>query len=103
MNVGARIRELRELKGLSGSTLAKKVGLTQSQIAKIETGVSKPSLDSLEKICDVLEISLSNFFATNTGESSQHITELIDSLSGVNPEEITHLVKFIDGIKKHNH
>jgi transcriptional regulator with XRE-family HTH domain len=54
---------LRESKNISARQLAEKVQLDPSQISKIETGKSNPSLDSLERICDALGISLSELFA----------------------------------------
>ncbi|WP_198401550.1 helix-turn-helix domain-containing protein [Parageobacillus thermoglucosidasius] len=54
---------MRESKNISARQLAEKVQLDPSQISKIETGKSNPSLDSLERICDALGISLSELFA----------------------------------------
>lgn len=53
-NFSKRLRELRVEKNLSQSELAKLIGVTQSGIAKWETGVREPSIDVL--------ISLSKFF-----------------------------------------
>ena len=52
------IREKREKKGLSQSALARLVGVSQSAINQIESGVRTPSLALLMKICDALEISM---------------------------------------------
>lgn len=41
MNVGKRIRELREMKGLEQLELARKVNISQSKMNKIETGFQK--------------------------------------------------------------
>lgn len=63
MDIGKRIRLIREGVGLSGRALALKVGLDPSQINKIEHNVNKPSLEALERICDTLGISMGEFFA----------------------------------------
>ncbi|MEW6698650.1 MAG: helix-turn-helix transcriptional regulator [Bacillota bacterium] len=63
MEIGNRIRELRQKVGLSGRALAIKVGLDPSQINKIEHNINKPSLEALEKICTALGITLSEFFS----------------------------------------
>ncbi|MGM9572018.1 MAG: helix-turn-helix domain-containing protein [bacterium] len=63
MDYGTRIKELRKNKKISARSLALNINLDPSQISKIENNASKPSLDSLEKICTALGITLSDFFA----------------------------------------
>lgn len=53
-----RLKELRELKGLSQSILATKLGYTQPCIGKWEAGTREPSLD------DIIAIAL--FFNVTT-------------------------------------
>lgn len=48
--VGPRLRRLRKAKGLTGSQLAGKVGVSQSKISRIETGVVVPDPDEVEHI-----------------------------------------------------
>ncbi|MBS3938490.1 MAG: helix-turn-helix transcriptional regulator [Peptococcaceae bacterium] len=62
MDYGQKIRELRKGAGLSANTLAKKVDLDPTTIYKMEAGVSKPSLDALERICAALGVTLAEFF-----------------------------------------
>lgn len=78
IDVGKRIKTLRNEKGISARSLASKADLDPSQISKIENGTSKPSLDALQRICEVLDISISDFFAvtTNTGHSKKVVPEL---------------------------
>ena len=78
IDVGKRIKTLRNEKGISARTLASKADLDPSQISKIENGTSKPSLDALQRICEVLDISISDFFAvtTTTDHSKQVVPEL---------------------------
>ena len=49
-----RIRELRELAGLTQQELAKRVLLGQSSIAQFEAGVKIPNLASAKRIADAL-------------------------------------------------
>lgn len=55
---GVIIRSLRKRLRMSQRQLAKRVGLMQSYIAKIESGSKKPTLDSLEKIFRALNCHL---------------------------------------------
>ena len=52
--LGRRIRELREAQGLSQRQLADRMGTTQSVIARLEAGGSKPSMTTLERIAAAL-------------------------------------------------
>lgn len=59
---GQQVRLLRELKGFSQRELAKRSGVTHSNISMIEQGQVSPSLQSLSRILHPLEISLPDFF-----------------------------------------
>ena len=63
MNVGDRLRKLREMYGLSQRALAKKAGVTNGIISMIEKNSNSPSLATLKKILDAIPIPLSEFFA----------------------------------------
>jgi len=53
-NIGNRIADLRETKGLTQAALAKKLKTTQSAIARIESGNQNVSTDMLKKISKAL-------------------------------------------------
>ena len=55
MGVGERIKELRTLKKLTQSDLAKAVGLTYIQVGRYETQKSNPSSDVLQKLANALD------------------------------------------------
>ena len=56
------IRALREARGLSQRDLAEMVGTTQSAIARLEGGHVSPSLNTLDRIADALNVELSVTF-----------------------------------------
>ena len=57
--VGARIREIRESRGLTQKELASRISLTRTSIANIETGRQKIQLHTLYEIAAALNIELS--------------------------------------------
>ncbi|MBQ9887423.1 MAG: helix-turn-helix transcriptional regulator [Lachnospiraceae bacterium] len=61
-NVLNRITELREAKGMSVYKLSKLSEIPQSTIATWYQKSLYPPIDKLERICNVLDISLANFF-----------------------------------------
>lgn len=60
--VGARIRELRNDRGLSQEKLALAVGLDRTYIASVENGKRNISIVNLEKIIVALNSTFSMFF-----------------------------------------
>ena len=54
--LGNRIREIRRSKNLTQEKLAELVGIGTPNISYIETGKFAPSMDTLEKIAEVLEV-----------------------------------------------
>lgn len=78
MDIGQRLKTVREKHGVSGNSLAKSVGLHPSQISKIENGATKPSFDALERICDVLGITMAEFFAEDKPAESPSVSYIIN-------------------------
>lgn len=54
--LGNRIREIRRSKNLTQERLAEMVGIGTPNISYIETGKFAPSMDTLEKIAEVLNV-----------------------------------------------
>ena len=62
IHVGARLRQRRNLVGLSQSKLSESVGLTFQQIQKYERGTNRISSSRLYEFAEVLNVPVSNFF-----------------------------------------
>lgn len=60
--VGARIRLLRKLRGLSQQALAESAGVTFQQIQKYEKGTNRVSSSRLHQIARVLKVAPTYFF-----------------------------------------
>ena len=63
IDVGGRLRAVREARGLSQRELAARAGLTNGTISLIEQNKSSPSVASLKSLLDALPMSLSEFFS----------------------------------------
>jgi transcriptional regulator with XRE-family HTH domain len=75
MNVGERIKKVREIKGLSQKQVAINLGMNPSQYSKIENGKVDPQISSIEKIAKALGVDISAVF------SDENINADIDSLN----------------------
>lgn len=67
MEIGHKLRELRECRHLSQVDIAKKAGLLQCYVSRVERGRTIPNVETLEKFANVLGIPLYRLFTD--GES----------------------------------
>ncbi|MCF1426878.1 MAG: cupin domain-containing protein [Shewanella sp.] len=67
MDIGANLKAVRKMKGLSQRELAKLAGVTNSTISMIEKNSVSPSVSSLKKVLSGIPMSLVEFFSI--GES----------------------------------
>ncbi len=56
MDIGKRLRELREAKGLSQGDIERRSGLLRSYISRVEGGSTAPSLLTLDKFAKALDV-----------------------------------------------
>ncbi len=69
-NIGQRIRQLRESRGMTQSQLQAKSRVSRSYLSRIESGQMTPSLGTLEKIAEALGVGLNRFFVPeSTGQT----------------------------------
>jgi transcriptional regulator with XRE-family HTH domain len=68
LQVGARIRHARILKGLRMRDLAQSVGCDESMVSKIESGRVMPSLVMLNRIVIALDRDMASFFGLEIDE-----------------------------------
>lgn len=62
MDVGARLKMVREAKGFSQRELAKRAGVTNASISLIEQNRVSPSISSLKKVLDGIPMPMAEFF-----------------------------------------
>lgn len=70
LDIGAKIRHLRQVNGLAQSDLAERAGLTKGAISQIERNLSSPSVATLFEIITALNETPSSFFADQDEEKA---------------------------------
>lgn len=107
------LKYLREKEKLSQNKLAEKVGVNQTTIARWETEEIKPSIDNVEQIANVLNVSLPDLLISdlrlNTHppvkeehEKYKQILKskgLMDENENIDEESLNKLLKIADMIK----
>jgi transcriptional regulator with XRE-family HTH domain len=71
MNIGKRIRKLREEKGLTQTEVAKRTGLLPSYVSRIEGNRTNPEIPMLERIAAALDLRLYQFFFEGHGQPEE--------------------------------
>jgi len=57
--LGARVRELRRVRGLTLKALGREAGLSHPFLSQLERGLARPSVGSVERIAQALEVPVS--------------------------------------------
>lgn len=63
MNIGERIKTLRERKGLTQGDIEKRSNLLRCYISRVEDGHTIPTLENLERFSRALEVPLCTLFS----------------------------------------
>jgi transcriptional regulator with XRE-family HTH domain len=99
MNIGKRIKEIRTSKNIKSIDLAKKAGITSVYLSYIEAGEKIPTLETLEKICDALGITLAELFTEDLSDMPPEVIKLIQEIKNFSPEQIKSLIEFLKTLK----
>lgn len=68
MDVGMRLRAVRQNSGLSQRELAKRAGVNNGTISLIEQGRISPSVALLKKLLDAMKVTFVEFFSLTTND-----------------------------------
>ena len=95
MDIGKRIKSLREAKGLTVNRLANMSGISQSFLRDVELGNKNPTVETLSYFCEALNISLTDFFNEADSEINPYLKTSIKKL---NDEQQVKLADFINSL-----
>ncbi|MDE7087628.1 MAG: helix-turn-helix domain-containing protein [Clostridia bacterium] len=94
IEVGKRVRQLREEAGFSQNKLATKAGIAPSYIPDIEKGKKCPTVQTLGYICFGLGITLAEFFR-DSDEQKELNTTIQNLTARLSPKQQTMLLDFL--------
>jgi len=77
--VGQKIRQIRKSRHLTQADLASRIGVTQSDLSRMENGEYKVGLDTLFRILHVFELSMSHFFEEPSAEAGATDAQAADA------------------------
>ena len=70
LTLGENLKNIMKEKGVTSKELAERVGVSQVHISYILNNKRDPSVDLLEKIADILNVSVSDFYLGEIGRAS---------------------------------
>ena len=90
VNIGEVIRSYRGDRGLSQGDIEKRTGLLRCYLSRVENGHTVPSLETLAKIAEAMEIGLADFFPGLDTPQDRETRRILGELS---PDEIRFLAE----------
>jgi transcriptional regulator with XRE-family HTH domain len=78
--LGLRLKAIRKQKGLTQGELAERIGRSMDAVSNLERGKSLPSFETIELLCQVLEIPLKQLFDFEDVALPRRKSELIEEL-----------------------
>jgi transcriptional regulator with XRE-family HTH domain len=95
VNIGEVIRSYRGQRGLSQWDIELRTGLLRCYLSRVENGHTVPSLETLAKIAEAMDISLADFFPGTETPRDRDTQKMLGELS---EDEI----RFLSEIKRYS-
>src|SRR5215471_2423170 len=95
VNIGEVIKTYRSQRGLSQGDIERRTGLLRCYLSRVENGHTVPSLETLAKIAEAMDISLADFFPGAETARDRDTQKMLGELSD---DEI----RFLSEIKKYS-
>ena len=85
--LGLKIKELRKQKKFTQEKLAEMLDLDIGYISKLEVGRNFPTIGTLERIANVLDVELYEIFQFTTNKNSDFKSEIVNIYDNLNKEK----------------
>lgn len=97
--IGKRLSKTRKAKNLTQQQFSDRVGMSVSEISRIETGKITPTLDAMLRFCEELNIGLDyllyDYFPKKPSIPNPEIREIISLPEPLNEHDISYLLKSV--------
>lgn len=102
MEIGERLRNLREAKKMTIYKLSQETGISHNHISDLERGARKPSVDTLRRLIVPLGITLSELFSDNEEVTylSEKERQLIENFRTLPNHQADKFLELIEAMNK---
>ena len=90
INLGARVRQFRNMRGLSLRELAARAGTTPSMLSQMENNGVNPSINTLKSLAAALQVPLFKFFQDENKEEKVIVRKGKYKIIGRPEEEVVY-------------
>jgi len=93
MSIGERIRNIREIRGLTQAELADRLGVSSKTVSSWEVNRTEPKMGMIENVCAILncrktDIIVESFCKTDEEEKQcRRLTAYIEKFSRLSPKD----------------
>lgn len=100
--VGAKIKYLRLKRGMSQEALALSCDMNPAFLGHVERGMRSPTLNTLQRICDGLSITLTELLLTepdataNDADCAAAIQHVTDRMRQLTPAQAAHIADMVE-------
>jgi transcriptional regulator with XRE-family HTH domain len=99
VDIAERLVQLRKELNISQYKLAKLSGISQAGLSDIELGKKQPTVQTLEKILQALNVSWADFFSSESPSMPPELVQLLNEARELTPEQVRVLTEFIKKMK----
>ena len=93
MDVGERIRLLRNKAGFSQNELAGRAGVSQTHLRRVELGQAGITVDHLQMVCDALGMTMKEFFDVDENQD-----DFASAIANLTPKQKQFLMAFLKSL-----
>ena len=94
--LGRRIKQIREMRGIKQVALAEKLNMEPSNLTRIESGYQFPKEENLVRIAQILEVEVGDLFQNNQQITREEmllkVSEIINKMDN---EDVEFLYNFL--------
>ena len=104
IDLGARLKSIRKHKNWSQAQFAEKLNLSVDAVSNLERNLNRPSFATLEKLCEVSEISLRDLFDFGQVDdpTSGKITSLVTLIHQLDEADLSLVLDFTQRLARKN-
>lgn len=95
MSFGAKLKSLRKQRGITQTQIADELGIRQNTYSDYENDKTQPSIESIVRICKILDVPADILFYEDSNEDSSSISNAVS-------QYLQDRNRLINKIKKHH-
>ena len=99
-DIGNRLKEFRNIKGMTQAELAESVNMHEKQISRIETGVHFPTFDNFVKILECLDVELKDFDIKPKVKKNTLKSKVQKIINHATDKELKYYVSVLESLQK---